>query len=83
MVLPVAARRRRRAKAEAAFTREIERLVNEGVTAEELARARNQALADFWRGLATIDGKAQALGDYAVLRGGYRDSSTRRAPTRA
>ena len=34
-------------------------------------RARNQALADFWRGLATIDGKAQALGTYAVLQGGY------------
>jgi zinc protease len=42
------------------------------VTAQELTRARSQALADFWRGLATIDGKAQALGAYAVLQGGYR-----------
>jgi zinc protease len=42
------------------------------VTAQELARARSQALADFWRGLATIDGKAQALGQYAVLEGGYQ-----------
>jgi zinc protease len=58
-------------KAEGAFTREIAALVKDGVSAEELARARNQAIADFWRGLATIDGKAQALGDYAVLRGGY------------
>ena len=41
-------------------------------TAQELARARSQALADFWRGLATIDGKAQALGQYAVLQGGYQ-----------
>jgi zinc protease len=61
-----------RARAEAAFDREIERIRNDGVTAEELARARNQALGDFWRGLATIDGKAQALGSYAVLRGGYQ-----------
>ena len=60
------------AKAEAAFTEQIARLVKDGVTPEELARARNQALADFWRGLATIDGKAQALGNYAVLRGGYQ-----------
>jgi predicted Zn-dependent peptidase len=37
-----------------------------------MARARSQALADFWRGLATIDGKAQALGQYAVLEGGYQ-----------
>jgi zinc protease len=59
-------------KAEAVFDREIERLRNGGVTAQELARARSQALADFWRGLATIDGKAQALGSYAVLQGGYK-----------
>jgi len=58
-------------KAEAAFTQEIERLTREGVSTEELSRARSQALADFWRGLATIDGKAQALGTYAVLRGGH------------
>jgi zinc protease len=58
-------------KAEAAFDREIERLLKDGITPEELTRARNQALADFWRGLTTIDGKAQALGTYAVLRGGY------------
>ncbi len=54
------------------FDLEIERLRDGGVTAQELARARSQALADFWRGLATIDGKAQALGQYAVLQGGYQ-----------
>lgn len=59
-------------KAEAVFDREIERLRDGGVTAQELTRARSQALADFWRGLATIDGKAQALGSYAVLQGGYQ-----------
>jgi zinc protease len=59
-------------KTEAVFDREIQRLRDEGVTAPELARARSQALADFWRGLATIDGKAQALGSYAVLQGGYQ-----------
>jgi zinc protease len=45
--------------------------VKEGITPQELSRARSQALADFWRRLATINGKAQALGSYAVLRGGY------------
>jgi zinc protease len=59
-------------KAEAVFDREIQRVRDDGVTAQELARARSQALADFWRGLATIDGKAQALGSYAVLQGGYK-----------
>jgi zinc protease len=60
------------AQAEAVFTQEIERLSSDGVTEKELGRARSQALADFWRGLATIDGKAEALGTYAVLRGGYQ-----------
>jgi zinc protease len=59
-------------RAEAEFTRQIERVIKDGVTAEELARARSQALADFWRGLATIDGKANALGTFAVLQGGYK-----------
>lgn len=59
-------------RTEAAFDAEIERIRNEGVSAGELARARNQALADFWRKLATIDGKAEALGSYAVLKGGHQ-----------
>jgi zinc protease len=57
-------------QAEAVFSEQIERLIEHGVDAEELSRARNQALADFWRGLATINGKASAIGDYEVLRGG-------------
>lgn len=59
------------ARAEDAFTQQIESVIKRGVTQEELARARSQALADFWRGMATIDGKAQALGTFAVLQGGY------------
>ncbi|HEY0943462.1 MAG TPA: pitrilysin family protein [Steroidobacter sp.] len=58
-------------QAEEAFTAQIERIIKEGISKEELARARSQALADFWRGLATINGKAEALGTFAVLQGGY------------
>ena len=59
-------------QAEAAFDAEIDLIRTNGVTAAELSKARNQALADFWRGLATINGKAELLGSYAVLRGGYQ-----------
>ncbi len=59
------------ARAEAVFGAEIDKVIQSGVTTEELERARNQALASFWRGLTTIDGKAQALGTYAVLQGGH------------
>ena len=60
------------AAAEKSFDAQIARVRSEGVTKAELTRAKNQALADFWRGQATIDGKAEALGSYAVMRGGYR-----------
>ncbi|MFL6578773.1 MAG: M16 family metallopeptidase [Povalibacter sp.] len=59
-------------RTEKAFDTELDRIRTQGVTAAELSRARNQALADFWRGMATIDGKAEALGSYAVIKGGYR-----------
>jgi zinc protease len=37
---------------------ELDRIVNEGISAAELEKARNIMIADYWRGLATIDGKA-------------------------
>ena len=37
----------------------------------ELDKARNVMQADFWRRMATIDGKAETLGNYAVFHGGY------------
>jgi zinc protease len=51
---------------------EIARIAKDGPTPAELVKARNQALAGFWRGLETISGKAQALGTYEVFHGDYR-----------
>ena len=50
---------------------EIARLARDGPTPTELSKARNQALAGFWRGLETISGKAQALGQYEIFHGDY------------
>jgi len=50
---------------------ELRRVATEGVTEAELSKARNIVLADFWRGLATIDGKASALGQFEVYLGDY------------
>ena len=50
---------------------EFARLSAEGVTEAELEKARNIALADFWREMATINGKAAGLGEAAVFRGSY------------
>jgi len=60
------------ARAERLIDEEIARVAQDGPTAAELAKARNQALAGFWRGLQTINGKAQALGHYQVFHGDYR-----------
>ena len=60
------------AKTERLIDEEIARLAKDGPTPAELAKARNQALAGFWRGLETISGKAQALGTYEVFYGDYR-----------
>ena len=50
---------------------ELARIAVEGVSAEELAKARNIMLADFWRSMATISGKAVGLGEAAVFRGSF------------
>jgi zinc protease len=55
-----------------ALDEELERVVDAGVTEQELRRAKNITAAEFWRGVSTIDGKARLLGEYAVMHGDYR-----------
>ncbi len=59
------------ADAEAEFLAALAAIVADGVTEAELDKARNIMLADFWRSMATIDGKASALGDFEVFHGSY------------
>jgi zinc protease len=50
---------------------ELGRVAAEGVSDEELTKARNMVLAEFWRSMATINGKAANLGEAAVFQGRY------------
>jgi zinc protease len=50
---------------------ELARIVDEGVTEDELRRAKNLTAVSFWKKLATIDGKAQLLGEYEVFHGDW------------
>jgi zinc protease len=59
------------AELERRMLEELTRVADEGVTDAELNKARNIVLAEFWRELATIDGKASAVGNYAVFHGNY------------
>ncbi len=52
---------------------ELARVALDGVSAAELRKAKNIVLADFWRDLATIDGKARALGRFELLTGSYEN----------
>ncbi len=56
---------------EATVLDELRRTHTDGVTEAELAKAKNIMLADYWREMATIDGKAGALGHYEVFHGSY------------
>ena len=42
------------------------------MSAAELEKARNLQASQFWRDMATINGKARAVGTYEVFNGDYR-----------
>ncbi|MCY1036626.1 pitrilysin family protein [Corallococcus sp. BB11-1] len=67
-------------RAEALLTEELARVAKDGVTDAELRKARNIALATFWRKLETNDGRARELGAAATFRGDWR--ALLDAPTR-
>lgn len=60
------------ARAEKALFEELDRLGNEPLSEQELRKAKNQLLADHYRQLKTIAGRANLLGVYEVYHGDYR-----------
>jgi zinc protease len=51
---------------------ELAAVADDGVTDAELSRAKNLSAAGFWKKLATIDGKAQLLGEYEIFHGDWQ-----------
>jgi len=60
------------AAVEKALYQELVRLASAPVSDEELQKAQNILLADFYRGLKTINGRANLLGSYEVFFGDYK-----------
>jgi zinc protease len=58
-------------EARALLDAELADIAENGVTAAELSRAKNLTAAGFWKKLATIDGKAQLLGEYEIFHGDW------------
>lgn len=51
---------------------ELERVANEGVSDTELAKGKNIRLAEFYREMQAINGRANTIGTYEVFFGDYR-----------
>ena len=60
------------AAAESALFDELSRVARDGVSAAELAKAKNVRLAAYWRSLKTIDGKASELGEFQTFQRDWR-----------
>ena len=60
------------ARAEKALFEELDRMRDQPLADQELQKAKNQLLADHYRQLKTIAGRANLLGVYEVYYGDYR-----------
>jgi len=59
------------ATAQRLLVAELQRVIEDGISEDELAKAREQLLAEYRASLSTIDGKAAALANYQVFHGNY------------
>jgi predicted Zn-dependent peptidase len=57
---------------EAAIIAELDKIIKEGVTDEELQKVKNQKLMEFYHTMETINGKANTIGTYELFFGDYK-----------
>ncbi len=55
-----------------AIIKEINLIIKDGVSQQELNKVKNSKLVEFYRTLATINGKADSLGSYQLYFGDYK-----------
>ena len=72
-IYAVAAREVSSDKLEQGIIKQINDIANNGVTQKELDKVKNKAQVDFYRTLATINGKADTLGSYELYFGSYAE----------
>jgi predicted Zn-dependent peptidase len=59
-------------KLENAILKEIDQIIEEGITEKELQKVKNNKLIDFYRSMETINGKANTIGTYELYFGDYK-----------
>jgi len=57
---------------EAAIIAELDKVIKEGVTKEEIQKVKNQKLMEFYHTMETINGKANTIGTYELFFGDYK-----------
>jgi predicted Zn-dependent peptidase len=57
---------------EKAILEEVDKLITEGVTSDELQKVKNQKLMNFYHSMETISGKANTIGSYEFFFGDYK-----------
>ncbi|WP_448547599.1 M16 family metallopeptidase [Thalassotalea fusca] len=58
-------------KLEKAIIAQVNKVIREGVTEQELQKVKNRKLVDFYREMATINGKANTIGSYEMYFGSF------------
>ena len=57
---------------EKALIKEVNNIIRQGVSAQELQKVKNRKLVDFYRNMSTINGKSDAIGTYELYFDDYR-----------
>ena len=58
---------------ETGIYQELEKILTEGITEEELQKVKNQKLIEFYQQIQTINGKSNNIGTYEVFFGDYAE----------
>lgn len=56
---------------EKAIYEELDKIIKDGVTEQELQKVKNRKLVVFYHAMETIDGKSNTIGSYEIYFGGY------------
>ena len=59
-------------KLEKAILDEVEKIINEGISENELQKVKNQKLMDFYKTIETINGMSNTIGTYDLFFGDYK-----------
>ena len=71
-IYAVAAKEVSASKLEKAIIAEINNIIKNGITEQELQKVKNTKLVNFYRQMATINGKANTIGSYEIYFGDYK-----------